>query len=126
MRLANVAGRAALVVDDGIVDVAVASGGALPSDPQLLYERWDEVRALAERVTKAAAPLDVRVLQAPVPSPRQVFAIGMNYAAHAAEAGLENPTFPRRSRSSRRVSRGRTRPSSCRASSSTGRSSWWS
>jgi len=94
MRLANVAGRAALVVDDGIVDVAVASRGALPSDLQLLYERWDEVRALAERVTKAAAPLDVGVLQAPVPSPRQVFAIGMNYAAHAAEAGLENPTFP--------------------------------
>ena len=59
MRLANVAGRAGLVVDDGIVDVAVASRGALPSDPQLLYERWDDVRALAERVTKAAAPLDV-------------------------------------------------------------------
>ena len=29
-----------------------------------------------------------------MPSPRQVFAIGLNYAAHAAEAGLENPTFP--------------------------------
>ena len=36
--------------DDGIVDVAAASRGALPADPQLLYERWDEVRALADRV----------------------------------------------------------------------------
>ena len=42
----------------------------------------------------ADAPLDVHALQAPVPRPRQVFAIGLNYAAHAAEAGLERPTFP--------------------------------
>ena len=42
----------------------------------------------------ADAPLDVHALQAPVPRPRQVFAIGLNYAAHAAEAGLEQPTFP--------------------------------
>ena len=94
MRLANVAGRAALVVDEGIVDVAVASRGTLPSDPQLLYERWDDVRALADRVTTADAPLDLRALQAPAPFPRQVFAIGLNYAAHAAEAGVEIPTFP--------------------------------
>jgi len=29
-----------------------------------------------------------------VPFPRQVFAIGLNYAAHAAEAGVGIPTFP--------------------------------
>jgi 2-keto-4-pentenoate hydratase/2-oxohepta-3-ene-1,7-dioic acid hydratase in catechol pathway len=94
MRVANAAGRGVLVVDDGIVDIAKASGGALPHDPQLLYERWDEVRALAERVRAPEAPLDLSALQAPVPRPRQVFAIGMNYAAHAAEAGVEAPTFP--------------------------------
>jgi 2,4-didehydro-3-deoxy-L-rhamnonate hydrolase len=94
MKLANVAGRAALIVDDGVVDVAAASDDALPADPQLLYEHWGEVRALAERVTAADAPLDPHAMQAPVPRPRQVFAIGMNYAAHAAEAGLEIPTFP--------------------------------
>jgi 2,4-diketo-3-deoxy-L-fuconate hydrolase len=59
-----------------------------------VYEHWDEVRALAERVAAPEAPLDVQALQAPVPRPRQVFAIGLNYAAHAAEAGLEQPTFP--------------------------------
>ena len=48
MRVANADGRAVLVHDDGIVDIAAASGGALPADPQLLYERWDEVRALAD------------------------------------------------------------------------------
>jgi 2-keto-4-pentenoate hydratase/2-oxohepta-3-ene-1,7-dioic acid hydratase in catechol pathway len=45
-------------------------------------------------VTAADAPLDLRALEAPVPRPRQVFAIGMNYAAHAAEAGVDAPEFP--------------------------------
>lgn len=94
MRVANVAGRSALVHQDGIVDIATASGGSLPHDPQALFDHWDEVRALADRVASADAPLDPRQLLAPVPRPRQVFAIGMNYAAHAAEAGTESPTFP--------------------------------
>jgi len=94
MRLANVAGRAVLVVDDGVIDVATASGGSLPADPQLLYEHWGELQALADRVTSAHAPLDRQRLLAPVPRPRQVFAIGLNYAAHAAEAGIDVPTFP--------------------------------
>lgn len=94
MRVANADGRAVLVVDDGIVDIATASGGALPTDAQLLYERWDDVRALADRVEGPEQPFELSALQAPVPRPRQVFAIGMNYAAHAAEAGVEAPEFP--------------------------------
>ena len=94
MRVANADGRAVLVVDDGIVDIATASGGALPTDAQLLYERWDDVRALADRVQGPEQPFELSALQAPVPRPRQVFAIGMNYAAHAAEAGVEAPEFP--------------------------------
>ena len=94
MRVANADGRAVLVVDDGIVDIATVSGGALPTDVQLLYERWDDVRALADRVQGPEEPFELSALQAPVPRPRQVFAIGMNYAAHAAEAGVEAPEFP--------------------------------
>jgi 2,4-diketo-3-deoxy-L-fuconate hydrolase len=94
MRVANADGRAVLIHGDGIVDIATASAGTLPDDPQALYDHWDAVRALADRITSADAPLDVQRLEAPVPSPRQVFAIGMNYAAHAAEAGVENPSFP--------------------------------
>jgi 2-keto-4-pentenoate hydratase/2-oxohepta-3-ene-1,7-dioic acid hydratase in catechol pathway len=33
-------------------------------------------------------------LQAPVPRPRQVFALGLNYKLHADEAGLELPPMP--------------------------------
>jgi len=94
MRVANNDGRAVLVYDDGVVDIARASGGSLPDDPQAVFDHWDELRRLADRVTTADAPLDVVRLQAPAPRPRQVFAIGLNYAAHAAEAGLELPTFP--------------------------------
>ncbi len=93
MKLANVDGRAVLVIDGGIIDVSEASGGRLPPDPQAVLEHWDDVRALTDRVT-ATAPLDARRLQMPVPRPRQVFAIGMNYTAHAAEAGVEPPDFP--------------------------------
>jgi 2,4-didehydro-3-deoxy-L-rhamnonate hydrolase len=94
MRVANADGRAVLVVDGGIVDIATASGGALPTDAQLLFERWDDVRALADRIQGPEMPFEPSALQAPVPRPRQVFAIGMNYAAHAAEAGVEAPEFP--------------------------------
>src|SRR4249919_2560525 len=94
MRVASADGRAVLIHGEGIVDIAAASDGALPADPQLLYDHWDEVRALSERLARADAPLDVHALHAPVPRPRQVFAIGLNYAAHAAEAGLERPAFP--------------------------------
>jgi len=94
MRVANAGGRAVLIYDDGIVDIAAASDGSLPEDPQALYDHWDELRALADRLTSADAPLDAHQLLAPVPRPRQVFAIGMNYAAHAAEAGVEAPEFP--------------------------------
>jgi len=41
-----------------------------------------------------AFPLaDVRLL-APVPRPRAIFGIGLNYAAHAAEQGKQPPEFP--------------------------------
>lgn len=36
---------------------------------------------------------DVTLL-APVPQPRAIFGIGLNYAAHAAETGLEKPEWP--------------------------------
>src|SRR5918992_538954 len=41
----------------------------------------------------AFALVDV-ALQAPVPRPRAIFGIGLNYAAHAAEQGKEPPEFP--------------------------------
>jgi 2-keto-4-pentenoate hydratase/2-oxohepta-3-ene-1,7-dioic acid hydratase in catechol pathway len=42
----------------------------------------------------ATRSLDDVTLLAPVPRPRAIFGIGLNYAAHAAEQGLEPPEFP--------------------------------
>jgi 2,4-diketo-3-deoxy-L-fuconate hydrolase len=93
MKLANHDGRLVLVVSDGIVDVAEASAGRFSPDPQSIYERWDELQAWPVPSTPTG-PLSGAALVAPVPRPRQVFAIGLNYAGHAAEAGLELPQFP--------------------------------
>jgi 2-keto-4-pentenoate hydratase/2-oxohepta-3-ene-1,7-dioic acid hydratase in catechol pathway len=93
MKLANQDGRLVLVVGDGIVDVAQASAGRFSPDPQSIFERWDELRAWPAP-SSPTGPLDAAALLAPVPRPRQVFAIGLNYAGHAAEAGLEIPQFP--------------------------------
>src|SRR5918997_2578935 len=41
-----------------------------------------------------AYPLADITLLAPVPRPRAIFGIGLNYAAHAAEQGQELPKFP--------------------------------
>ena len=128
MRIANAAGRAVLIREDGIVDIATASSGSLPDDPQAVYDRWDErARARRQRVSSAEAPLDRHELLAPVPRPRQVFAIGLNYAAHAAEAGLEPPELPADVHEVPDLShRARGHGRAARASSSTGRSSSWS
>ena len=100
MRLANVGGRAALVVGDRAVDVERASGGRFGADPQALFDDWAAFRAWAEQATDAAAPaesaepIDPGALGAPVPRPRQVFAIGVNYTEHAAEAGYPPDSVP--------------------------------
>jgi acylpyruvate hydrolase len=44
--------------------------------------------------TGAAFPLADVTLLAPVPRPRAIFGIGLNYAAHAAEQGKDLPEFP--------------------------------
>ncbi|MDP2710320.1 MAG: fumarylacetoacetate hydrolase family protein [Solirubrobacteraceae bacterium] len=41
-----------------------------------------------------AWPISEVTLLAPVPRPRAIFGIGLNYAAHAAEQGQELPEFP--------------------------------
>jgi 2-keto-4-pentenoate hydratase/2-oxohepta-3-ene-1,7-dioic acid hydratase in catechol pathway len=99
VRLANLGGRASLLVENGAVDVASASGQQLPSDPMQVLERWDDLRDLATAVaTDAGAhevvPYDARRLRAPVPRPRQVFAIALNYRPHVREAGYTDPTTP--------------------------------
>jgi len=94
MRLANLGGRAQLVVGEGLVDVERASKGGFPSDPMAALEVWDALRVFAEGISAAEAPLDESRLGPPVPRPAKVFGVGLNYREHAKEAGLEIPKAP--------------------------------
>src|SRR4051794_9497602 len=94
MRIATIDGRAALVLGDEITDVATASDGAFGPDPMGLYDDWDAFAGWARTVARGTAPLDEATLGNPVPRPRQVFAIGLNYRSHAEESGMAVPDVP--------------------------------
>lgn len=98
LRLANVAGRAALVNADGthVVDLETVSSGRFAADPMATFAEWDAVRTFAESLPASAftTPVDALALGAPAPKPYQVFGIGLNYRSHAEESGLPIPTSP--------------------------------
>jgi len=93
MRIANLADRAVLVVDDETaVDIAEASGGRFGPSPRAVFEAWDDFTVwAAEADLGSGHRFDPAGLGAPVPDPRQVFAIGLNYRDHADEANLDHP-----------------------------------
>lgn len=94
MRIANLDGRLVLVREGAAVDVGRASAGRFSSDPQAVFAAWDEFRQWATAADGAAEELDQERLGPPVPRPRQVFAVALNYRAHAAEASREEPESP--------------------------------
>ena len=94
MKLANHGGRAVLVIGDAVADVHDASGGRFGPDPMGVYDDWPAFVAFAADVTAGTAPLVEAELRCPVPAPRQVFAIGLNYRSHAEESGMELPSVP--------------------------------
>jgi 2-keto-4-pentenoate hydratase/2-oxohepta-3-ene-1,7-dioic acid hydratase in catechol pathway len=95
-RLLNVNGRAALERDGQWYDLAGMSGDVALADPLVAVARHRELHALNERCESETAEglvADV-VLGAPVPQPRQVFGIGLNYLDHAGESGVPLPPAP--------------------------------
>lgn len=97
MRISALAGRLGLITEHGACDVAELSGGRFGPDPQAVFEVWDEFRgwvASLDPATIPARPYELEELGAPVPRPGQLFAIGLNYRDHAAEAGLGLPDSP--------------------------------
>jgi len=94
MRIANVDGRLKLLVHDGAIDVATASGGRFDPDPARCFERFGELRNWAAAVDAPLEPFDEAASGPPSPAPRQVFGIGLNYVDHAAESGIDLPNAP--------------------------------
>ena len=99
LRFASIDSRAHLVVDStathcDVIDVARASNGSLPSDPMECFSRWDDLRALASSTTSSTTRVELERLDCPVPRPRQMFAVGLNYRRHAEEMGSPIPSQP--------------------------------
>ncbi|HQJ36046.1 MAG TPA: fumarylacetoacetate hydrolase family protein [Rhodoglobus sp.] len=94
MRTTTHDGRATIVAGEGLIDLERASGGLFGPNPTELFERWAEIRAWVASADLAAFIEPGEASGAPSPQPRQVFAIGLNYADHAAESGVPVPSYP--------------------------------
>ena len=102
MKLANVEGRACIVTDEGGIDLAAASSGMFSSLVDDVIPVLTQVGAWMQEATPELDPsLSTETLQGelerlgpPVTRPVQVFAIGLNYADHADETGLDLPEQP--------------------------------
>ena len=98
--------RAGAISGDGIVDIWDAIGSAYSADRSgLLQAAPGGIRAALEAVgggeieaavggePAAVALGDARLLP-PVTDPQKIICVGLNYRAHAAEAGLDPPSMP--------------------------------
>ncbi|HEX4218838.1 MAG TPA: fumarylacetoacetate hydrolase family protein [Acidimicrobiales bacterium] len=94
MRFANVEERMQLVVADGTIDVAHASGGTLPSDPQACFDAWDDLVTWARGASGSDPIARTGALLAPVPRPRQCVGIALNYPTHVGESDFSAPEEP--------------------------------
>jgi 2,4-didehydro-3-deoxy-L-rhamnonate hydrolase len=101
MRIANLAGRATVVTDDGLIDIATASNGAFSASVDKCVRQLDTLRTWFQSaqpaVTNDTKPADLYGdprLGPVVTSPPQIFAVGLNYRHHAAEMNMTLPTEP--------------------------------
>lgn len=94
MRIGNLAGRAVVIIDGGVVDIHVASDGRFGPELRSVYDDWDAVVAWSRSGIGMGEPYDAALLRSPSPEPRQVFGIGLNYQGHADESGVPYPDFP--------------------------------
>ena len=95
-QLANVDGRAVLVDGDHYFDLAELSGGDVGPAPMDAIAHPDRLHAASAKLADATptGTLDDVTLGPPIPQPQKVFAIGLNYASHVAERGMETPASP--------------------------------
>lgn len=95
MRIANHHGRAVLQHGDSWYDVEAVTEGQYSSDPRTLVGQLDQLAEWKETAQlNGAHAVDIERFGPPVPDPVQIFAIGLNYRAHAEETGSEIPDYP--------------------------------
>jgi 2,4-didehydro-3-deoxy-L-rhamnonate hydrolase len=90
-------GRSALVdSDEQWFDASRVSKGDISPDPMSAWLQLDELHQ-ADRILADALPdgtIDDSDIKLPIPSPRSVFAVGLNYQSHADETQMPRPQAP--------------------------------
>jgi 2,4-diketo-3-deoxy-L-fuconate hydrolase len=101
MRIANLAGRATIVTDEGLIDIATASNGAFSASVDKCVGQLDTLRTWFQSaqpaVTSATKPAELygdSRLGPVIASPQQIFAVGLNYRHHANEMNMTLPSEP--------------------------------
>lgn len=97
LRLGVIGGRAHAILGelDAPFAVDIAEHTALPSDPMACIAKWDELRLAVRGLEPAhGRAITIKDLDCPVPAPRQMFAIGLNYRKHAEEMSSQIPSQP--------------------------------
>ena len=87
--------RIGAAVGDAVVDFAAAAP-ALPREMVAFLEAGPEALAAAHAALEGAPrlPLAELKLEAPIGRPPKFLGVGLNYAGHVAESGLETPKHP--------------------------------
>jgi 2-keto-4-pentenoate hydratase/2-oxohepta-3-ene-1,7-dioic acid hydratase in catechol pathway len=87
-------GLAGVETESGVIDAGELLGaGQLTVRELLAAGRVGELAEAAAGAASVAAVADPELLP-PVPDPEKIVCIGLNYGAHAAEAGIEPPEVP--------------------------------
>ncbi len=99
LKLASVQGRAQFVIGASdsfrVVDVEMSSDGTLPHDPMACFSVWDALALHAQSLNITdGVPCSLEQLDSPIPRPRQLFAVGLNYKLHAQEMNSPLPSTP--------------------------------
>lgn len=96
-RFANIDGRSAVVdSSDHYYDLERLTGGAVSADPMVAITDPSALGRAADGLPgqEADGMMADATVEAPVPTPRNVFGIGLNYRPHAEESGMELPKRP--------------------------------
>jgi 2-keto-4-pentenoate hydratase/2-oxohepta-3-ene-1,7-dioic acid hydratase in catechol pathway len=85
--------RAGVVAGERVFDAWDGLGGGGTSVRELVAaNRLDQVAGVVD--SRAATAFEAVELRPPVPDPDKIICMGLNYRAHAAEAGIEPPESP--------------------------------
>jgi 2-keto-4-pentenoate hydratase/2-oxohepta-3-ene-1,7-dioic acid hydratase in catechol pathway len=88
--------RAGCLADGGVLDAWTLLGepGRASLRELLAEDRLVDLESALAAVPPGADPLAAPELLPPIPDPEKIFCIGLNYRAHAAEAGIGPPAAP--------------------------------